>query len=106
MFEDLKGRSFDVIISNPPYINKADMENLQNEVKFEPELALFGGEDGLDYYRTIAKYAPKFLNKGGALFMEIGYDQAEAVTKLLKKAKDIKVIKDYEGNDRIVKAVY
>lgn len=106
MFEDLKGRSFDVIISNPPYINKADMENLQNEVKLEPELALFGGEDGLDYYRTIAKYAPKFLNKGGALFMEIGYDQAEAVTKLLKKAKDIKVIKDYEGNDRIVKAVY
>ena len=82
------------------------MKNLQNEVKFEPELALFGGEDGLDYYRTIAKYAPKFLNKGGALFMEIGCDQAEAVTKLLKKAKDIKVIKDYEGNDRIVKAVY
>ncbi len=105
-FENLKGREFDVIISNPPYIRTGDIAGLQREISFEPKIALDGGEDGLSFYRIIAKAAKKHLKKGGALFLEIGCDQAEEVKKLLKKADDIEVIKDYEGKDRIVKAVY
>ena len=105
-FENLKGREFDVIISNPPYIKTGDIDGLQKEISFEPKIALDGGEDGLDFYRIIAKNAKKHLKKGGALFLEIGETQAEEVVKLLKKAEEIKVIKDYEGKDRIIKAVY
>ena len=105
-FENLKDREFDVIISNPPYIKTGDIDGLQKEISFEPKIALDGGEDGLDFYRIIAKAAKKHLKKGGALFLEIGYDQAEEVKELLKKADEIKVIKDYEGKDRIIKAVY
>lgn len=105
-FENLKGREFDVIISNPPYIKTGDIAGLQKEISFEPKIALDGGEDGLDFYRIIAKTAKKHLKKGGALFLEIGETQAEEVVKLLKKAEEIKVIKDYEGKDRIIKAVY
>lgn len=105
-FENLKGREFDVIISNPPYIKTGDIDGLQKEISFEPKIALDGGDDGLDFYRIIAKTAKKHLKKGGALFLEIGETQAEEVVKLLKKAEEIKVIKDYEGKDRIIKAVY
>ena len=107
MFDNLKGRKFDVIVSNPPYIKSADMENLQREIKdYEPSVALDGGKDGLDFYRIIAKKAPKFLNDGGTLLLEVGYDQAADVIKLLKSAKNTEIIKDYEGKDRIVKAVF
>ena len=105
-FENLKGREFDVIISNPPYIKTGDIDGLQKEISFEPKIALDGGEDGLDFYRILAKNAKKHLKKGGALFLEIGETQAEEVTELLKKASEVKVIKDYEGKDRIIKAVY
>lgn len=105
-FGNLKGREFDVIISNPPYIRTGDIAGLQKEISFEPKIALDGGEDGLDFYRIIAKAAKKHLKKGGALFLEIGETQAEEVTELLKKASEVKVIKDYEGKDRIIKAVY
>lgn len=107
MFAALKGKKFDVIISNPPYISGAEMQNLQREIKdFEPALALFGGEDGLDFYRIIAKKARKYLNRGGVLLLEIGYTQANDVIDLLSDAKETEVIKDYDGNDRIVKAVF
>lgn len=105
VFEDLKGRLFDIIVSNPPYIKSAEIETLQREVKdFEPKIALDGGEDGLDFYRVIAKKAKKYLNDGGALLLECGENQAQDVTKLLKSYKNVQIIKDLEGVDRIVKA--
>ncbi len=106
LFTELGERKFDVIISNPPYIKSEDILNLQNEVKnFEPKLALDGGEDGLDFYRLIAKNAKKYLNENGVLFLEVGFDQAQAVKELLTDFDHVEIIKDYENIDRIVKAV-
>ena len=105
MFSELKGRKFDAIITNPPYIKKDDIAELQKEVKdFEPRLALDGGEDGLEYYRIIASRAAEHLNDGGKLLMECGYDQAWEIVKMLDKFKKVQVIKDYENKERIVKA--
>ena len=105
MFDDLTGK-FDVIVSNPPYIRKEDINSLQKEVKdFEPIIALDGGKDGLDFYRIIAKESKKFLNDKGVLFMEIGYNQSEDVVKMFSDYKFTQVIKDYEGVDRIIKVV-
>lgn len=104
MFENIKER-FDVIISNPPYIRKKDIENLDVNVQKEPLMALDGGEDGLDFYRILIDNAYKFLEKDGLLFLEIGYDQKEEVMSLLKKSykyKDIYSKKDLSGNDRII----
>ncbi len=107
MFEELGDNIFDVIISNPPYIMKSDLDGLQNEVKdFEPILALDGGSDGLDFYRIIAKNANKYLTKNGVLLLECGINQAEDISKMLSKNfSSVEVIKDYENIDRIVKAV-
>ncbi|MDD7157446.1 MAG: peptide chain release factor N(5)-glutamine methyltransferase [Firmicutes bacterium] len=103
MFENLFGRKFDVIISNPPYIRSGDLGSLQKEVQSEPILALDGGEDGLKFYREIAEKSPGFLNENGVIMLEIGFDQAEAVTALLAADfTDIRVQKDLEGNDRMV----
>ena len=104
MFENIKER-FDVIISNPPYIRKKDIENLDVNVQKEPLMALDGGEDGLDFYRILIDNAYKFLEKDGLLFLEIGYDQKEEVMSLFKesyKYKDIYSKKDLSGNDRII----
>lgn len=106
MFQNLFQKQFDVIISNPPYIISKEIASLQKEVKdFEPILALDGGEDGLDFYRIIAKESKKYLVKNGVLLLEIGYNQAEQVKSLLVDFSQIEVIKDYENNDRIIKAV-
>lgn len=103
LFEGIpEGRKFDVIVSNPPYIKDVVIETLEPEVrKFEPRLALSGGDDGLSVYRRITEKAPLYAP---SLFLEIGYDQAEEVRELLLKAGygDIKVIKDYGGNDRVI----
>jgi len=105
-FENLEGKTFDVIVSNPPYIKTGDLDGLQEEVKREPMLALDGGEDGLKFYRIIAQNAPRFLNDGGRIMLEIGFDQANDVKSLLElNFTEIEVIKDLEGNDRIVKAI-
>lgn len=105
LFSELKGRTFDIIVSNPPYIKSAEIETLQREVRdYEPKIALDGGEDGLDFYRVIAKKAKKYLNDGGALLLECGESQAQDVAKLLKSYKNVQIIKDLEGVDRIVKA--
>jgi len=86
-FQPLAGRSFDLIISNPPYITTADLANLQPEVRdFEPFLALDGGADGLDAYRSITAAAPQHLNPGGWLLFEVGAGQADDVASLLVKA--------------------
>ena len=104
LFEKVEGK-YDLIISNPPYIKTADIENLSKEVKFEPILALDGGEDGLDFYREISKRAKEFLNEGGTLLMECGYDQKQAILDLLAGFSSVTCIKDLEGKDRIIKAV-
>ncbi len=108
LFENIK-QSFDIIVSNPPYIKTNIIDTLQKEVKdYEPKMALDGGEDGLSFYRIIIKEAKKHLNKDGILMFEIGYDQAEAVSKFFEENnyKNIKIIKDYGTNDRVVMANY
>jgi release factor glutamine methyltransferase len=99
---------FDLIISNPPYVSLADMAALPEEVKSDPYLALYGGSDGADFYRKIVKDAHFFLKEGGALLMEIGYNQAAPVKGMLAEApahyKEIEIYKDYSGIDRIIKA--
>ena len=94
---------FDVIVSNPPYIRSGDIAGLERIVRdFEPRLALDGGADGLDFYRAIARDFEKFLAPKGYLFLEVGYDQAKDVAALFGK-RDIKIIKDYSGIERIVR---
>ena len=96
---------FDMIISNPPYISKAEMEKLDKKVsEHDPYAALYGGEDGLDFYRIIAKEAKSFLKPGGRLLMEIGYGQGESIKKLLEAEGyiDIEVLKDYSNLDRVI----
>ena len=102
-FSELGGRTFDVIVSNPPYIRSNEIDGLQPEVKCQPHIALDGGEDGLNFYRLIADNAAAFLNRGGALLLEIGYDQREDVMRLLEKDfTNIVCVKDYGGNDRVI----
>ena len=96
---------YDLLVSNPPYIRREVIGTLETEVaQKEPYLALCGGEDGLDFYRRIAKEAARFVKPGGALLFEIGYDQAEDVCSLLEEAgcTGIRVEKDYAGLDRVV----
>ena len=105
LFENINESDFDVIVSNPPYIETAVIQTLQDEVKKEPILALDGGVDGLDFYRKIIETAPVHLKQGGTLAFEIGYNQAEAVCNLLKtngSYNNIEVIKDLSGNDRVI----
>lgn len=104
LFDVVEGR-FDIIVSNPPYIRTEVINTLMPEVKdFEPMQALDGYEDGLFFYRRITEEAPAYLNKGGRLYFEIGHDQGEEVSALLKKAgfEQIRVVKDYAGLDRVV----
>jgi len=100
-------QSFDLAVSNPPYIETDVIATLEVDVKnFEPMLALDGGEDGLIFYRRIIGIAPRILNKGGLLAFEIGFDQGEEVSALMEKNfTDISVIKDLSGNDRVVSGI-
>lgn len=104
LFENIDGK-YDIIVSNPPYIASQVIETLMPEVKdHEPMSALDGGSDGLDFYKRIAREAPKYLTEGGSLFLEIGHDQGEAVVKLLENAGflEVECKKDLAGLDRIV----
>ncbi len=104
MFENIN-EEFDIIVSNPPYIETDEILNLNKQVQNEPHLALDGGKDGLDFYRIFANEAYKYLNKGGYLCLEIGYNQKEKVIELLNKTNkysEIYAKKDLSGNDRIV----
>ena len=88
------------------YIATSEIETLQREVKdFEPRLALDGGADGLEIYRRIAAEAPKYINRGGTLMMEVGAGQAQEVVKMFKGNAYSMVIKDFNGMDRYVKIV-
>ena len=98
--------TFDVIMANPPYIPTGEILSLMPEVRdFEPENALDGGADGLDFYWKIAGQVKDYLNPGGYVYMEIGYDQGEAVSELMRNAgfTEVEVIKDLARNDRVVK---
>jgi len=99
---------YDVIVSNPPYIPKEALKELDKSViNYEPTIALDGGSDGLLYYRSITNHFLNNLKKGGLLAVEIGFDEARAVTSIFNKARlsDIKVFKDIGGNDRVVTAI-
>ncbi|MBR5301924.1 MAG: peptide chain release factor N(5)-glutamine methyltransferase [Clostridia bacterium] len=105
-FAALEGERFDMIVSNPPYIDRADMAQLMPEVCQEPELALFGGEDGLDFYRRISREAGAYLKEGGCLLFEIGWQQKNAVSQLLHEhIGEPFALKDYGDNWRVVGAV-
>lgn len=103
LFESIDEK-FDVILSNPPYIPTKDIEKLEKELSFEPQNALDGGADGLDFYRDIISEAKEHLNKKGLLMFEIGFDQGDAVKTLLSKNGFTEnfILKDFSGLDRIV----
>ena len=105
MFDNIKLTQYNMIVSNPPYIETEIIETLDIEVQNEPIMALDGGIDGLKFYRKIAKTAHEYLKKDGYLCLEIGYNQKNDVIKILEdigKYKDIYSKKDLSGNDRIV----
>lgn len=104
LFEKVEGQ-FEIIVSNPPYIKSGDIENLMPEVRdHDPYAALDGGTDGLFFYREITEKAKDYLPGGGMLFYEIGYDQGEAVRRIMEESgfREVEVIKDFSGLDRVV----
>lgn len=104
LFENIGSNKFDVIVSNPPYIRTDVIDTLMEDVKdYEPHLALDGGEDGLYFYNKITKEASKYLCEGGYLCYEIGYDQGKDLRRLMEGEgfKDVRIIKDLAGNDRV-----
>ena len=103
LFAPVASEAFDVIVSNPPYIPEALRGHLQAEVEKEPALALFAGEDGLDFYRRIAREAPPRLLPQGWLCLEVGDGEAEAVAALLKADfESVRILPDLNGLDRVV----
>ena len=100
-----QGKKYDVIVSNPPYIKADEISNLMDDVKkYEPHTALDGGDDGLVFYKRIIEESKTTLNNEGVLAFEIGYDQGEEVSNLMKEAGfyNIKLVKDLAGLDRVV----
>ncbi len=106
LFDNIRGR-FNVIVCNPPYIKTAEIAELDREVKdFEPRIALDGGEDGLDFYRRLAREINRYVARGGMLILEVGEDQAAEVLRLFEKRDYAIVIKDLEGKDRFLKIAF
>ncbi len=108
LFEKVEGK-FEIIVSNPPYIASAEIEKLMPEVRdHEPRMALDGTEDGLHFYRRIIKEAGKHLVNSGMLFFEVGYDQGQAVSELMRTEgyHEVQVVQDYAGLDRVVFGTY
>ena len=108
-FRCLAGREpFDIILSNPPYIVRSEIEHLAKEVRdFEPTLALDGGEDGIEVHRRLISHSPKYLRRGGWLLLEVGQGQAEKVSRILDmdgKFGLIEPVRDLSGIERVVRA--
>lgn len=104
LYEKVTGK-FDLLVSNPPYIERKVIPTLMEEVReYDPYIALDGGEDGLDFYRRIIGGAQDYLKRGGQILMEIGSGQAKAVSELLREAgfKEIDACRDFAGLDRVV----
>lgn len=107
LFDSFGGRRFDVITANPPYIPDGDIRDLMPEVRdHDPRMALAGGPDGLDFYRRIASESLVHLRKDAQIYLEIGSEQARAVSDLMEAAdfRDIRVIRDDAGRDRVIAA--
>jgi release factor glutamine methyltransferase len=99
---------FDLILSNPPYIRRLQIQNLAREIKdYEPVVALNGGEDGMEFYRSIVSQGPSYLRRGGSLLLEVGEDQGKRVSAVIEEEGSFsrpEQIKDLSGNDRVIKA--
>lgn len=109
LFESLPmpGMRYAISVSNPPYLDSDALRSLQPEVKYEPAVALDGARDGLDFYRRIISQAPNYLEEGGFLIMEMGFNQAKRIEKIFeshKRFKIIELIKDYNKIDRVIVA--
>ena len=107
ILKEYPDKKYDIIVSNPPYIESDVIQTLQTEVRdYEPHLALDGGADGLLFYRRIIEIAPKLLNKDGIIAFEIGYNQGETVSSMMSAFNNVQVIKDLCGNDRVVTGIW
>ena len=96
--------SSDIIICNPPYLNEEELKNRQEELWFEPEMALDGGEDGLIFYREILKNFSEKLKAGGSFLFEIGFSQGEQIKEIMREQSgylEPEIFPDFGGNDRV-----
>ncbi|MFC1501250.1 peptide chain release factor N(5)-glutamine methyltransferase [Elusimicrobiota bacterium] len=110
MFESLEGENIinglDIIVSNPPYVAENEFDALEPELKHEPKIALYGGKDGLDFFKNLASNAKRYLKKGGFLIVEINSNKSKEIVKIFKSNnyKINKIIKDYSRLDRVIVA--
>lgn len=104
LYAPIAGEKYDMIVSNPPYIPVCDMQMLSPEVHKEPEMALVGGTDGLDFYRRLIDGAPSLLNEGGMVLFEVGIHQAQEVARLGRERgfSETRILNDYAGIERVV----
>lgn len=105
MFEKITKKDFDIIVSNPPYIESDTIKTLSPEVQYEPNIALDGGVDGLDFYKIIINNSANYLKNNGKLFLEIGYNQKDSLFNLINNSNDFSdpvCLKDFSGNDRVI----
>lgn len=105
MFENIPETKFDIIVSNPPYIETNVIKTLSQEVQNEPHIALDGGDDGLKFYRLIVKTAKDYLSADGKVFVEIGYNQKEKLCELISNSEHFSnpiCVKDLGENDRVI----
>jgi release factor glutamine methyltransferase len=108
IFEFSCNKKCDLLISNPPYIKSDLLKTLSKEVQKEPKMALDGGKDGLEFYKKICENAHKYINHGGRILFEIGYDEAKAVAEILENCgfTNIEKITDLNGNDRVMLGMF
>lgn len=105
LFKEISPLSYDIIVSNPPYLSKKEIPNLSKEITYEPRIALEAGRDGFKFLRCIIKKAPLYLKNTGYLILEIGYNQASFLKKLFENNKDLRIIdiiKDYCNIERVM----